>query len=115
MPRSRALPAAPDWLSSYQPSDTASDLYASASPRTAAHWRTMARGLAALGEGHGSSGGGVQEQIARQIRDMGLTFRIAGDEAERDWPLTPMPLIIGGEEWGAIEAGVVQRADLLEG
>lgn len=110
MPRSRALPAAPDWLSSYQPSGAASDLYASASPQTAAHWHTMARGLAALGD----QSGGVQEQIARQIRDMGLTFRVAGDEAERDWPLTPMPLIIGGEEWSAIEAGVTQRADLLE-
>lgn len=110
MPRSRALPAAPDWLTAYQPSGAASDLYASAAPQTAAHWRTMARGLAALGD----QSGGVHEQIARQIRDMGLTFRVAGDEAERDWPLTPMPLIIGGEEWQAIEAGVIQRADLLE-
>jgi uncharacterized circularly permuted ATP-grasp superfamily protein len=45
---------------------------------------------------------------------MGLTFRMAGEEAERDWPLTAMPLLIGGEEWATIEAGVIQRAHLLE-
>ncbi|MDE1916285.1 MAG: circularly permuted type 2 ATP-grasp protein [Sphingomonadales bacterium] len=76
------------------------------------HWRAMARGLAELSDEDGP--GRVEEQIAHQIRDMGLTFRMAGDESEREWPLTPMPLLIGGEEWATIEAGVIQRAHLLE-
>jgi uncharacterized circularly permuted ATP-grasp superfamily protein/uncharacterized alpha-E superfamily protein len=117
MPRLRAQTATPpDWLASYQPEGTGSDLYAQSSPQTAAHWRAMARGLAALSDEDGQRGGAgrVEDQVARQIRDMGLTFRMAGDEAEREWPLTPMPLLIGGEEWGAIEAGVIQRAHLLE-
>jgi len=114
MPRTRTLPApAPDWLARYQPEGAGSDLYAQCAPGTAAHWRVMARGLAALDD-EGSAGGSVQEQIGRQIRDMGLTFRMAGDEAERAWPLSPMPLMIGAREWATIEAGVIQRADLLE-
>jgi hypothetical protein len=112
----RALSVSPpDWLAAYRPDATGSDLYAQCSPETAMHWRAMAQGLAALtdedGPGHSGS---IQEQIDRQIRDMGLTFRMAGEEAERDWPLTAMPLLIGGEEWATIEAGVIQRAHLLE-
>ena len=113
MPRARPLAPPPaDWLASYQPEGPASDLYAHCAKDTAAAWRTMAGGLAALSDD--GAAGGVHEQIARQIRDMGLTFRMAGDEAEREWPLSPMPLIIGAREWSGIEAGVVQRADLLE-
>jgi uncharacterized circularly permuted ATP-grasp superfamily protein/uncharacterized alpha-E superfamily protein len=113
MPRIRPLASPPpDWLASYQPDAVGSDLYAQCAPQTAAHWRAMAGGLAALSDEGGA--GGIQEQVDRQIRDMGLTFRMAGDDAERDWPLTAMPLLIGGEEWAGIAAGVIQRAQLLE-
>ncbi len=71
----------------------------------------MANGLAALSEGGGAP---IHEQLQRQIQDLGTTFRIAGDEDERSWPLTPMPLIIGAAEWQQIERGLVQRACLLE-
>lgn len=114
MPRSRsAAPPAPDWLADYRPDQRGSDLYADCPPATAAHWRTMAGGMAALDDA-GGPGGSIQDQIDRQIRDMGLTFRMTGDEVERDWPLAPMPLMIGAAEWEGIEAGVVQRARLLE-
>jgi uncharacterized circularly permuted ATP-grasp superfamily protein/uncharacterized alpha-E superfamily protein len=102
----------PDWLAGYQPEGNGSDLYAHCAPATAVAWRTMAHGLAALNDE--GAAGSVREQIARQIRDMGLTFRMTGDEAEREWPLSPMPLIIGSGEWQRIEAGVIQRAHLLE-
>lgn len=116
MPRARPLSAPPpDWLATYRPDATGSDLYAQCSPETAMHWRAMTQGLAALTDEDGPGrSGSIQEQVDRQIRDMGLTFRMAGEEAERDWPLTAMPLLIGGEEWATIEAGVIQRAHLLE-
>jgi uncharacterized circularly permuted ATP-grasp superfamily protein/uncharacterized alpha-E superfamily protein len=56
----------------------------------------------------------IREQVARQIQDLGLTFRVVGDEDERPWPLSPMPLIIGADEWAQVEAGLIQRATLLE-
>ena len=71
----------------------------------------MAEGLAALSE-DGSAA--LHEQVARQIQDLGMTFRMTGDEEERNWPLTLMPLIIGGAEWSEIERGLIQRATLLE-
>ena len=50
----------------------------------------------------------------RHIRDTGVTYRIYGEETERSWPLTPMPLILGEGEWEQIAAGVEQRANLME-
>jgi uncharacterized circularly permuted ATP-grasp superfamily protein len=56
----------------------------------------------------------MHEQVQRQIQDLGLTFRLLGDEEDREWPLNPMPLIIGVEEWNSIATGLIQRAALLD-
>ncbi|MBU1176073.1 MAG: circularly permuted type 2 ATP-grasp protein, partial [Alphaproteobacteria bacterium] len=52
----------------------------------------------------------------RYLRDAGVFFRQYGPQAasERDWPLSHMPVLIAEDEWRRIEAGLVQRADLLE-
>lgn len=50
----------------------------------------------------------------RHIRDTGVTYRIFGEERERSWPLSPLPLIIGKDEWRQIAEGVEQRANLIE-
>jgi uncharacterized circularly permuted ATP-grasp superfamily protein/uncharacterized alpha-E superfamily protein len=91
------------------------DLCRDAPPAVAQKWATMADGLAALShDGGNGAGDSVREQVARQIQDLGLTFRVVGDEDERPWPLSPMPLIIGAAEWAQVEAGLIQRATLLE-
>jgi len=87
------------------------DLCRDAPAPVAQKWATMADGLAALSH---DGQGRVHEQVARQIQDLGLTFRVAGDEDERPWPLSPMPLIIDADEWSQVEAGLIQRATLLE-
>src|SRR5690349_24352302 len=51
---------------------------------------------------------------ARHIRDTGVSYRIYGEENERSWPLSPLPLILGEDEWAEIAEGVEQRATLLE-
>lgn len=51
------------------------------------------------------------------LRDAGVFFRQYGEDAsgvERDWPLSPVPVLIDEGEWSVIEAGLTQRADLLE-
>ncbi|WP_179408129.1 circularly permuted type 2 ATP-grasp protein [Novosphingobium marinum] len=103
--------SAQDWLSAYPASGAWGDLYASAAAPVADKWRSVAGGLAALAQHGGAS---LDEQVARQIADLGLTFRITGDTDERSWPLTPMPLVIGAQEWSSVEKGLVQRATLLE-
>jgi uncharacterized circularly permuted ATP-grasp superfamily protein/uncharacterized alpha-E superfamily protein len=100
-----------DALRDYAPNSPGGDLYTSAPPGVVDKWDTMARGLVELSRGwHGS----IQEQVAREIQELGLTFRLIGDEDERAWPLSPMPLLIGASEWAHVSAGLIQRADLLE-
>jgi uncharacterized circularly permuted ATP-grasp superfamily protein/uncharacterized alpha-E superfamily protein len=50
------------------------------------------------------------------LRDAGVFFRQYrdGQSTERDWPLAHVPVLIGEREWRGIEAGLKQRADLLE-
>ena len=50
----------------------------------------------------------------RHIRDAGASYRAYGDTVEQSWPIARLPLLIEGEEWRHIAAGVVQRAELLE-
>jgi len=89
----------------------AGDLFRHAPAEVAEKWVAMANGLGTLAE---EAGIPAQELVARQIQELGLSFRITGDMEERAWPLTPMPLIIGAKEWAGIESGLIQRAKLLE-
>jgi uncharacterized circularly permuted ATP-grasp superfamily protein/uncharacterized alpha-E superfamily protein len=98
-------------LKDYPVGADALDLYRLAPPPVAARWQAMAAGLAALRE---EAGIAVSEVVARQIQELGLSFRMTGDAEERPWPLSPMPLVIGAAEWGTIERGLIQRAELIE-
>ena len=50
------------------------------------------------------------------LQDAGVFFRQYTDagSTQRDWPLAHVPVMIDAKEWSALEAGVKQRADLLE-
>ncbi len=84
----------------------AGDLFRDASGDVARKWAAMADGLFSLAD---EAGLPVQDLVARQIVDLGMSFRIAGDDEERPWPLTPMPLLIGAEEWAGIEPPIFPR------
>jgi len=100
-----------DPLAYYNPPDAAADIYASSDPDVVRQWRSFASGLAAQAHGDLAS---LQTYFDRHVEDLGLAFRLTGDEQERSWPLNPMPILIGSREWDGIEAGLVQRAELLE-
>jgi uncharacterized circularly permuted ATP-grasp superfamily protein/uncharacterized alpha-E superfamily protein len=87
------------------------DLFSTAPDEVKAKWQKMADGMAALCRENYDE---LHQQLAHRVRDMGVAFRISGDNEERVWPLNPLPLIIGTEEWRGIERGLVQRAELLE-
>ena len=55
-------------------------------------------------------------QVARQIRHDGITHNVFGEQgaAQRPWSLELLPLIIDSADWALIEAGVVQRAALMQ-
>ena len=54
--------------------------------------------------------------LARQIRDNGVTYNVYADEdgPQRPWSLGLFPLIISAQSWQQIEAGVTQRVRLLD-
>jgi uncharacterized circularly permuted ATP-grasp superfamily protein/uncharacterized alpha-E superfamily protein len=56
-----------------------------------------------------------RQQAQRLLRENGVTFNaIAGPRGTaRPWQLDPIPLFISADEWSTIEAGLVQRAELL--
>src|ERR1043165_144821 len=50
----------------------------------------------------------------RHLREAGVTYRAPGDAADKLWPLSHLPLLIGEAEWQELCAAIVQRAELLE-
>ncbi|MDZ4093842.1 MAG: circularly permuted type 2 ATP-grasp protein, partial [Paracoccaceae bacterium] len=61
----------------------------------------------------------IEASFARGVQhlaDAGVFFRKYGDEslAARDWPFSPLPIIVQHSEWADISAGLIQRAELLE-
>ncbi len=52
----------------------------------------------------------------RHLADSGVVLRVYGDDNgdERAWPLSHIPFLIAPEEWKKLEAGLIQRARLLD-
>ncbi|MGA3105446.1 MAG: circularly permuted type 2 ATP-grasp protein [Terriglobales bacterium] len=76
------------------------------------HWAHLMESLQAIGP----------EELARRwaraerrIRENGITYNVYGDPlgASRAWQIDIVPLLIQADEWRLIEAGVIQRARLL--
>ena len=57
---------------------------------------------------------GARERAQRHADDIGTAYRAAGEKEERRWPLSPVPLLIGAEEWRGIAEGMAERAELFE-
>jgi len=76
------------------------------------HWTPLMESLRALGPAELARRWALAE---RRIRENGVTYNIYGDPegANRPWRTDVVPLLLPAEEWRFIEAGVIQRADLL--
>ncbi|WP_200918820.1 circularly permuted type 2 ATP-grasp protein [Sphingomonas sp. Leaf231] len=77
----------------------------------AAPWIAVLEELSAVA---GDDLGHARERVQRHAADIGTGFRVIGEESERPWPVSPIPLLIEAAEWATIERGVIQRADLFE-
>jgi uncharacterized circularly permuted ATP-grasp superfamily protein/uncharacterized alpha-E superfamily protein len=76
------------------------------------HWR----GFVAHMKASGVDGVRRGIELARRlVVENGVTYNVYADPQGRDrpWALDPLPLLLGAEEWRQIEAGVIQRAQLL--
>ena len=76
------------------------------------HWAHLMRSLQQLGP---EELGHRWARAERRIRENGITYNIYGDPqgANRPWQTDVVPLLIPAEEWRYLEAGVIQRAELM--
>jgi uncharacterized circularly permuted ATP-grasp superfamily protein/uncharacterized alpha-E superfamily protein len=76
------------------------------------HWDPFMRALASRG---GLEIGDTLSLVERGIRENGVTYNVYADEkgADRPWEVDPLPLVLSAAEWAGIEAGIAQRAGLL--
>jgi uncharacterized circularly permuted ATP-grasp superfamily protein/uncharacterized alpha-E superfamily protein len=76
------------------------------------HWAHMMESLQAIGP---EELGRRWARAERRIRENGITYNIYGDPlgANRAWRIDIVPLLISADEWRFIEAGIIQRAQLL--
>jgi uncharacterized circularly permuted ATP-grasp superfamily protein/uncharacterized alpha-E superfamily protein len=100
-------------LAGYRPLPGIFDEMVDRHGRVRAHWQPLVATLAALG---GDEIGRRFAAADRHLHDSGVFYRVYEDAAgaERPWPLSHVPLLIAASEWQALEAGLIERAELLE-
>ena len=76
------------------------------------HWQEFLNGFSALDANERQL---AQETAERMLKDDGVTYLAGqdGQQSDRPWQLDLFPLLIGQEEWQQLEAGLIQRARLL--
>lgn len=105
-------------LAGYRPLPGAYDELMAPDGSIRPHWEPFLTEWSAL------SGDELQRRFGladRHVRDTGVSYRVHGDldesdplAGERSWPLNHAPLVLTGQEWQVIAAGVAQRARLLD-
>jgi len=76
------------------------------------HWAHLIESFRALGPKELEQ---RWSRAERRIRENGITYNIYGDPlgANRPWKIDVVPFLIAADEWRFIEAGIIQRAELL--
>jgi uncharacterized circularly permuted ATP-grasp superfamily protein/uncharacterized alpha-E superfamily protein len=100
------------FLDRYAPPSGVYDELCAAPGAPRPHWAGVMESLEGLGrEGLLARAG----EARRLLRENGVTYNVYSDPqgAERPWPLDPLPLLMASGEWAAVEAGLIQRAELL--
>lgn len=81
--------------------------------RVRPHWQGFIDAIGALG---GEELERRRQEAERLLRENGVTFDLHGDDLgqSRPWEFDPLPFLIDEQDWSQIEAGLVQRAHLLD-
>jgi uncharacterized circularly permuted ATP-grasp superfamily protein/uncharacterized alpha-E superfamily protein len=84
-----------------------------ASGETRPTWRSLSRAIARLTPGELID---RQRQADRLVEAEGASyvFNDDGSDTSRPWRLDPVPLVLGGVEWAAVEQGIAQRARVID-
>lgn len=115
--RSKSAAATKDWigtlLRSYAPLPGVWDEMMRPDGQLRPPWDGFIDRVATLGAGPLRE---AFDGVTRHLRQSGVFFRAYDDPVggERPWPLTPVPLLIGPDDWRVLSAGAIQRARLAE-
>lgn len=76
------------------------------------HWERIAKYYEQIGSERMAQ---FHEEVARQLRENGVTYNVYGDPngMNRPWILDPVPMVFSSDEWEGIEKGLLQRTELL--
>ena len=101
-----------NWLSGYKRSAMAFDEFLADDKQPRAHYANLSETLENFSAVELRRRRDTSEQL---VHEQGITYHVYGDPrgVERPWQLDPIPLIIAPEEWRSLEAGLIQRATLL--
>ncbi len=96
----------------YLPGANSYDEMLDADGRVRPHWAGLMQRLEELG---GDELTLRHKEALKLLRENGVTYNVYGDPdgLNRPWQLDTVPLLVAGEEWQDIEAGLKQRAELL--
>jgi uncharacterized circularly permuted ATP-grasp superfamily protein/uncharacterized alpha-E superfamily protein len=99
-------------LSGYAALEGRYDELLSAPGQPRPHWESFLRALA---EREGNEVSDTLSLMEREIRENGITYNVYADPkgADRLWEVDPLPMLLSAAEWEHIEAGIAQRAELL--
>jgi uncharacterized circularly permuted ATP-grasp superfamily protein/uncharacterized alpha-E superfamily protein len=103
------------WLAAYRqkvPTDCYDELLeASGSPRPS--WQKLCQAFESLGLGEIRR---RWDQAKLLLRDHGVSYDAYGDPqgVARPWNLSPIPVVVGADEWARVAKGLSQRARLLD-
>jgi len=80
--------------------------------RPRAHWQPFIHAIQQMGPDELAR---RWRRAERRIHENGVTYNIHGDPhgLNRPWQIDPFPLLISAQEWKEIEAGIIQRAQLM--
>ncbi len=100
-------------IARYRPRAEGYDEMRAANGEVRPHWEYLARTLASLGPDALEQ---RRHQARRLLRENGVTYNVYSENergGQRPWVLDPIPLLISSDEWQGIEAGLTQRAEVL--
>ncbi|TSD90009.1 hypothetical protein FFK22_004180 [Mycobacterium sp. KBS0706] len=100
-----------DWIAGYTPLPGVPDELIGPDGKPRAYWRDFLDVMSRLAPEEAERRFAAAD---RHIRDTGVSYRVHGESSERSWPLSRVPLLVSAAEWREIEAGIIQRAELLE-
>lgn len=96
----------------YQPIQGVYDEMTDAQGQVRPSWRKVLAWLDALGE---SDLARRWDKARQLIHENGVSYNVYGDPQgmERPWNLSPMPVVIGAEDWAGIVRALMQRGRLM--